>query len=226
MGDRTELAITLFVTGLSTYVGYETGGLVGAEISNVASTFVGSLFAMRKNNLITVTEDAADRAGLDGDDLVAWIKADDRHFRLFAEVLEAAWSTVDRHKLRMLARVMADGFQDDARLDVDQLVVRALRELESAHLRVLDEAAQVIEEQGDNPNALRGVSLQTLRNRLPNLSEGMNALVAGLQRTGCLAEVEYINVELFGNVPLAVTAFGLRCLEIIRAEAEGDLQED
>ncbi len=32
-------------------------------------------------------------------------------------------------------------------------------------------------------------------------NEGMNALVAGLERTGCLAEAEYMNAELFGNVP-------------------------
>jgi hypothetical protein len=31
--------------------------------------------------------------------------------------------------------------------------------------------------------------------------EGMNALVAGLERPGCLAEAEYMNAELFGNVP-------------------------
>ena len=43
--------------------------------------------------------------------------------------------------------------------------------------------------------------MKWLRNRLPGLSEGMNALVAGLERTGCLAEAEYMNAELFGNVP-------------------------
>ena len=33
-------------------------------------------------------------------------------------------------------------------------------------------------------------------------NEGMNPLlVAGLERTGCLAEAEYMNAELFGNGP-------------------------
>ena len=43
--------------------------------------------------------------------------------------------------------------------------------------------------------------MKRLRNRLPGFNEGMNALVAGLERTGCLAEAEYMNAELFGNVP-------------------------
>ena len=43
--------------------------------------------------------------------------------------------------------------------------------------------------------------MKWLRNRLPGLSEGINALVAGLERPGCLAVAEYVNAELFGNVP-------------------------
>ena len=42
--------------------------------------------------------------------------------------------------------------------------------------------------------------MKWLRNRLPGLSEGMNALMAGLERTGCLAEAD-MNAELLGNVP-------------------------
>lgn len=67
------------------------------------------------------------------------------HTAFFGEVLEAAWSTLDCYKLRLLTRVLADGFRNDApRLDIDRELRRAFRELESAHLRVLDEAAQAI----------------------------------------------------------------------------------
>jgi hypothetical protein len=130
VGERAEIAITVGVTGLAAYVGHETSGFIGAEIAAVVPAFVGTLFAQRKDNLVTVTEDAAEQAGMDGADLVAWIKADDRHAGFFAEALEAAWSTLDRHKLRMLARVLADGLQNDApRLDIDREVIRALESL-------------------------------------------------------------------------------------------------
>ena len=45
-----------------------------------------------------------------------------------------------------------------------------------------------------------GASVKWLRNRLPGLSKGMNALMAGVERTGCLAEAD-MNAELLGNVP-------------------------
>jgi hypothetical protein len=111
---NAEIAIMLGTTGLAAYVGHETQGLAGAEIAAVVAAFVGTLFAQRKDNLVTVTGDAAEQAWMDGANLVAWIKADDRHAAFFAEALEAAWSTLDHDNLRALSHVLADGFQDDA----------------------------------------------------------------------------------------------------------------
>jgi hypothetical protein len=205
-------------TALAAYVGHETPGLLGAEISAVVPAYVGTLFAQRKDNLVTVTEEAAEQAGMDGAALVAWIKADDRHAAFFADALEAAWSTLDLRKLRLLARVLAEGFRNEApRLDIDREVVRTFRELETTHLRVLDEIAQA---EGDTETP-HGVSVKWLRNRLPGWSEGMDALVAGLQRTGCLASSDGESAGgFYGNPPLAVTPFGHRCLEIVRREAD------
>ena len=196
-------------TGLAAYVGYETPGLVGAEIAAVVPAFVGTLFAQRKENLVTVTEDAAEHAGMDGADLVAWIKADDRHAGFLAEGLEAAWSTLDRHKVRALSYVLADGFQDDARLDVDQLVVKALRELEVPHVRVLNLMATAGTNRGQVPEAL------------PELGGGLDAIFAGLERTGCLAPATGVT---FGVQPLAVTDFGRTCFKFLREAKNPGIQ--
>jgi hypothetical protein len=207
VGERAEIAITVGVTGLAAYVGYEAGGLVGAQVAAVVPAFVGTLFAQREDNLVTVTEDAAEQAGIDGDDLVAWLKADDRHAAFFAEALEVAWSTLDRQKLRALSYVLADGFQDDARLDVDQLVVKALRELEAPHVRVLDVMAST----GASDRAY-------VRESLPELSDGLDAIFAGLERAGCLAGAMFPSE---GAQPLVVTEFGRTCLEFLR-KADSD----
>jgi hypothetical protein len=61
--------------------------------------------------------------------------------------------------------------------------------------------------------------VKTPRKRLPGFSVGMHPLVAGPQRTGCLAEGEFRG-EIYGNAPLAVTLFGYRCLWILGREAE------
>jgi hypothetical protein len=158
-------------------------------------------------------------AQTDGAELVAWIKADERHAAFLEVALEAAWSTLDPRRLRLLAHVLAEGFRDDAKLDIDREVIRAFRDLEAAHLQVLREAAQAIEEQPDNPNTVRGVRVKFLGKRLPHFIEGMHPLVAGLERTGCLAEGEFQG-EIYGNAPLAVTPFGYRCLEFLQKEAE------
>jgi hypothetical protein len=189
-------------TGLAAYAGYETGGLGGAEISALVPAFVGTLFGQRKDNLVAVTEDAAEQAGMDNADVAAWLNADERHVGFFAETLEAAWSTLDKHKLHALSYVLADGFQDDARLDVDQLVVRALRELEPAHVRVLDLMATT----GTSSRA-------TVRGSLPELRDGLEAIFAGLERTGCLGASVFPSD---GPLPLAVTDFGRTCLEVLR----------
>jgi hypothetical protein len=120
--------------------------------------YVSGLFAMREENLVTVTEDATKLAGMDGADLVAWIKEDERHAVFFTEALEAAWNTLDRHNLRTLSYVLADGFQDAARLEVDKLVVRALRELDAPHIRVLDLMASTGANRGQVPEAMPELS--------------------------------------------------------------------
>jgi hypothetical protein len=47
-------------------------------------------------------------AKMDGSDLVACIEADERHAAFLAEALEASWSTLNRHKMRMPSHVLAN----------------------------------------------------------------------------------------------------------------------
>jgi hypothetical protein len=152
---------------------------------------------MREKNLVTVTEDATNLADMDGVDLVAWINDDERHAAFFAEALETAWSTLDRHNLRTLSYVLAEGFQDAARLEVDKLVVRALRELDAPHIRVLDLMAST------------GANRKQVPASLPELTDGLDAIFAALERAGCLASAMFPSD---GPQPLVVTDFGRTCL--------------
>jgi hypothetical protein len=57
---------------------------------------------------------------------------------LLIEAYKAACATTDGDKVRVLAHVLADRLvSDSAPIDTDQLVIRALRELETGHIRVL-----------------------------------------------------------------------------------------
>jgi hypothetical protein len=72
--------------------------------------------------------------------------------------------------------VLADGFQDDARIDVYRLVIKALRELEAPHIRVLELMASA-----------GGIDKAYVQTALPELSDGLDPIFAVLERTGCLA---------------------------------------
>ena len=56
---------------------------------------------------------------------------------LARDVVQAALTTLNEQWIDALARVLADAKRDDAKIDVGRLVVRALSDLEPAHIAVL-----------------------------------------------------------------------------------------
>ena len=56
------------------------------------------------------------------DPLVNWVRASDRQPGFLTAALEAAWEALNRHKLRTLGYVLADGMQDEARIHIDYWV--------------------------------------------------------------------------------------------------------
>ena len=110
----------------------------------------------------------------------------------------------------------ADEFSDDAHLDVDQLIIRSLRQLEAGHIRIL--ASRV-------PPS--DVEERALREEFPNLALALPALAATLQSEGCLrrSDVDALAqgaLTLESYVPhdgptVQITTYGERVLEFIRA---------
>ena len=90
----------------------------------------------RGDNVTALVEDTVEAVGATPEEFLEWIKADKRHLALFHEAVEGAWSTFEQDRVEALKRVLADGFSNSARIDVDTLVVKALRDLDSPHLQV------------------------------------------------------------------------------------------
>jgi hypothetical protein len=103
--------------------------------------------------------------------------------------------------MRTLSYVLADGFQEDARLDVDQLVVKALREPGRAHVRVLMWGSKQVHLELTSPG---------LATSVPGLIEGLSAFWATLERTGCIARSD--DVSSGGRQHVVLTEFGRTCL--------------
>ncbi|WP_324654024.1 hypothetical protein [Georgenia sp. H159] len=147
MGDveRSDKGIEVVGAALGAAVGAALGGPVGAVIGAGATPpltdLVGKawdeLRGRRENNAIQVVEKAAYRTEISVEQLLATALADPNLSRLLHGALQAAGASLDQEKVEALARCLANGVEDVARVDGEALVVRALSDLDPVHIRVL-----------------------------------------------------------------------------------------
>jgi hypothetical protein len=158
---------------------------------------------------------ATRRAELDVSEFEGWIGSDDRHLEVLRDAAVAAMGTLDQRKVRALADVLTDAIRDEAKLDTDQLVIRAINDLEVTHIRVL--RAMIYD---DNPHDSTVVgrrpgstiilgaqrwSWRDLYDHLPNLGHGLINILATLQRHGLIHLQER---ETYFPTGFAVTCLG------------------
>lgn len=158
---------------------------------------------------------AAERADTTPPGLIQWAEVDDRRLGLLADTVQAAWRTLDERKVEALTGVLADGARDDARLDVDRLIARAVASMEAAHIQVLrvmrdDTNTHTPREQVEPYDDWYRVELAA---HLPHLGEGVWSVAADLFALGCLSHGR----DAYGDRPLIVAPFGLACLRFLVA---------
>ena len=155
--------------------------------------------------------DGVDLAGQTPEGFTAWVSADARHQGLLLAVVDAAARSRSEAQLDGLAQVLADGCRDDARVDVDTLIARALGDIGPAHLQVLDHLPR--ESWGPSAEGEQ-YSPAALSEAMPHLSEGMYALTAVLISHGCIEVV----ANTYGGRPTGyhLTPFGIACLDYLR----------
>jgi hypothetical protein len=146
----------------------------------------------RPENAARAAELGAEFAGTSPDGLASWAESSPRRLALLANVVEAAWRLAEEEKTIALARLLADGVRDDARIDIDRLFVAALREFEPAHVQVLRHMAlggNPHDQPSGRPEAARQEwATEHVREALPHFAEGLDYLLATLERSGCIAK--------------------------------------
>ncbi|MEU4191367.1 hypothetical protein AB0E69_05680 [Kribbella sp. NPDC026611] len=167
-------------------------------------------------NAARVAQLGAEFAGVTPVDLGSWSAESPRRQALLANVVDAAWRFADEEKIVGLARLLADGIRDDARIDTDRLFVVALRDFEPAHIQVLRHMAI-----GGNPHdqpparpvgAPQEWATEHVREALPWLAEGLDYLLATLDGSGCIAT----GTSRYGTSPWwLVTPFGHGLLKFL-----------
>jgi hypothetical protein len=123
--------------------------------------------------------------GLGPEQISAWAEADDQRLQLIGSTYQAALASLDRAKLKALARVLSEAVEDDAKLDLAWLVTDSLAEMEPAHVRVLRAMCLEPEPERGLPDfamSTPGWHLTALEARFPNLAGGIRPIMATFTR--------------------------------------------
>jgi hypothetical protein len=192
---------------------------VGAALSDVWIELVTKSWSeirdARLRNAGRVLELTADELELGPEELVNLTQTTEQSTQVLFEVMEAAARTMDSNKIRALARALANGLRDDsAAIDREALVVRALSDIETMHLRVLSIVA-------DQPNGRCTESHLVINEGIDRVVLG--AVIETLKRHALLDSDDdfaghFQRVLKESTVPLhdptwALTPFGHLCLE-------------
>jgi hypothetical protein len=93
---------------------------------------------LRRENVGSLLGQASARSGVNPDALHSLAMSTPEGASLFADALQASAETLDRRKVAGLAKALANGLlNDQAEVDENLLIVRALADLESPHVRLL-----------------------------------------------------------------------------------------
>lgn len=143
-GNAVEFAGATLGAAVGAAIGGPVGSVIGAGATRPLTDLVGKawdeLRGRREANAVRVVAKAADQTGTEPGHLLAIALADPDLSRLLNAALQAAAGTLDQEKVDALARCLANGVEDMARVDQEALVVRALADLDPVHVRVLARA--------------------------------------------------------------------------------------
>jgi hypothetical protein len=126
-----------------------------------------------------VLNQAATNLNVSPDEVVNRAFDTERGTELLADILIGSARTLNEAKIRGFARALANGLLgDDAETNDNQLVARALGELEEPHIRLL---GRVFEASADGAEPMSMRTLEAMAN-----SSSASAMVATLERVGIL----------------------------------------
>jgi hypothetical protein len=123
-------------------------------------------------------------------ELQTWAVSDTNRLSLIASTVQAALSSLDQVKARTLAHVAAEAVEDDAKLDVANLMIRTLGELEPPHIQVLKAMCTEVSPPSASGEQITpgGRLLSTLSQRFPFLVEGLLPIMVTLDRLALVFE--------------------------------------
>ncbi|WP_406022373.1 hypothetical protein OH802_22810 [Nocardioides sp. NBC_00850] len=208
------------VTG--TAIGGPAGGVIGAAVTPYLVDLVGQswgeLRGRKEWNATQVIAQAASYADVSPETLLTMAADDPARGRLLDVSLQAGAALADEEKIAGLARCLANGIQDAARVDQEVLIVRALTDLDPIHVRVLADMHGRSRSQRDIHRFMMGDVSVT---EFMNADDLSGAVLAVLERHGLVSVNERVTPDRGGihsrgpevKITYPVTEFGKLCLE-------------
>lgn len=118
------------------------GAILGSAVAPVLEAIIRRGNRRLAENVYRVLFEASEVAGMSPEELASLVEQEDRYLEISSSAVQAAMSTLNEQKVTALARALGDGLLDEAKLDMSWVVILALADLESPHIRALARFAQ------------------------------------------------------------------------------------
>jgi hypothetical protein len=200
---------------------------------------VTSIIHRRRRQAATALERAAAQSETTPLDVVTRLADSPEGLSLLASGLNAAAEAALHEKLYAVGVALGNGALYGATIDIETLFVKALGDIEAAHIRVLRLFTQTSNELGfgdggpDFDSQVSTLNSQQLRHAAPDLAALLGPITATLSRHGLIANLTAGGGSFFGGggqriTTFEITDFGLDCLDRLRqapSQALGPLHE-
>jgi hypothetical protein len=211
---------------LAQHVGQEVavvaGSAAGAALKEVP-TFVSQVRADRVRRATAMLDTAMHATGVAAEEFLEIVGRDEHHRYLLHRAVEAAAQAIGEEKIRTLAAALASGAiaSDPADIDTAVVVIDAVSEIETIHLRVL---GMLFDLPPDDPytraNTMRpwAWKLQQLHDADSGLGHSLDAIVAKLRSLGMVDSFPSGILD-YDDSRIRLTGFGVMCMEHLQRVA-------
>lgn len=220
---RPAKAVGQSIAALAGYaIDGPAGAVVGAASADPMVSLVGAawneLRGRRERNVVRLVDRASKNSGREPVAFLEHALNDPRSSRLLDEALRAAAAAEDIRKIAALARALANGVDDEARVDEETIVVRALIDLDPIHARTL---ATIQDAEPISPSALR---IKLYDNAPPGTPDLTRPILAVLERHGLVVGTDSRLGQLMAGgggdseqtVEYRCSRFGATCIQRLK----------
>lgn len=180
-----------------------------------------------RNRLIEFLEGLAADVQTTPDRVIERIQSDERLRTIFFDVVSLATRTHLIEKRTAMRKALAKGLlaEDDAKVDEAELLLRALRDLEAPHLKVLwflHTLPSNLDQRGQ-PSPPGGVDEIYLAERLPGTEHVLEPILTTLARHSLIRNVAVGTWDGIGGVKRwVISSFGRALIELVQVDTEQD----